>query len=198
MTLRSPARLAVAALLLVSAGVALPARAGTQAGPAYVTRVVDGNTLYAELGGRVEAVRYLGVNVPVVDHPKRGREPYAGVVREMNRRLVESRWIRLVFEAEPRDRYGRLLAYVWVGDLFVNAALVHWGYAEAAAPSATNARYAAWFRSLEEGARREGRGLWHYGDVQAYNRPGVGESEGDGDYQDRAATASGGDRKSVV
>jgi micrococcal nuclease len=189
---RRPALLVAVALLLAPVAGASPARAGSQAGPAYVTRVVDGNTLYAELGGRLEAVRYIGVNVPVVDHPTRGREPYAGVVREMNRRLVESQWIRLVFEDQSRDRDGRLLAYVWVGDLFINAALVHWGYAEAAAPSPTNARYAAWFRSLEEGARRDGRGLWRYGDVQAYYRPGAAEREGEGESQDRAATASGG------
>src|SRR5262249_42125523 len=133
---------------------------------AYVTRVAEGDLIYADVGGHIETIRYLGVNVPVVDHPARGREPYATVVRERNRQLVDGKWVRLAFEREPRDAQGRLSAYVWVGDLFVNAALLHYGYAEAA-PPAPGVRYAEYFKGLEDGARREHRGLWRYGDVLA-------------------------------
>src|SRR6266851_1564480 len=96
-------------MLIVAAvlGVATPAFAQRQLGPAYVTRVASGDLVYAEIGGRIEAVRYIGVNVPVVAHPTRGSEPYAEVVREMNRRLVDGKWIRLVLEEPSRDRYGR-------------------------------------------------------------------------------------------
>jgi len=143
----------VSLLALVSAP--RPAHAQAQAGPAYVTRVVNGDTIYAELGGRLEAVRYLGVNTPRIEHPAYGAESYATIAREANRRLVEGKWVFLVFEGPARDRYGRLLAYVWSGSTFVNAALVHYGYGEAAAES--TAGYAAYFRTLEEGARRDAR-----------------------------------------
>ncbi len=159
-------------------------------GPAYVTRVVEGDLIYAQIGGRMEAVRYFGLDVPIVDHPTRGREPYASVAREENQRLVEGKWIYLVLGAPPRDRGGRLLAYVWVDNLFVNAALVHHGWVEA---TTDPHQYLAYFRTLEEGARRDGRGLWGNGDVLAYYRPHPPEADLDtGQYRGHAPDGSGG------
>jgi micrococcal nuclease len=163
--------------------------AQTAVGPAYVTRVVDGDTLYVELGGRLEVVRYLGVNTPRVEHPLYGPDPYALLAREANRRLVEGKWVRLVFEGSVRDRHDRLLAYVWVGDLFVNAALLHRGYAET--PSASTAGYAAYFRELEEGAWRDGRGLWRDGTARLYHRPRPTEQAAD-EQDETSGTTSGG------
>jgi micrococcal nuclease len=178
-------RLAVVALLatlLPSAS----AHAQPPSGPAYVTRVLDGDTLYAELGGRIEVVRYLGVNTPRIEHPSHGPERYATAAREANRRLVEGKWIRLVFDGPPRDLHGRLRAYVWVGNLFVNAALVHHGYGEAAV--ASSARYAEYFRMLQDGARRDARGLWRDPDAQTYHRPRPTELAAD---EDRGPELSG-------
>jgi hypothetical protein len=53
-------------------------------------------------------------------------------------------------------------------------------------------RYAEYFKGLEAGARRDGRGLWRYGDVLAYYKPGGLEAAGDSDYQVRGATGAGG------
>ena len=116
-------------------------------GPAYVTRVAAGDLIYAQIGGRIEPVRYFGVDVPIIDHPTRGREPYASVARDENQRLVEGKWIYLGLGTPPRDHRGRLQAYVWVGNLFVNAALVHRGYAEAT-PTGPH-QYLEYFRALE-------------------------------------------------
>jgi micrococcal nuclease len=179
-------------LLATVGSVGGPAHAQTPTHVAYVTRVVDGNLIYAALGERIEAVRYIGVTVPLIAHPTRGPEPYAGVVREINQRLVDGKWIRMAFGEQARDRQGHLLAYVWVDDVFVNAALLDWGYAEAE-HATVNTRYAAYFQSLEEGARRAGRGLWGYGDVLTYHRVRPAESPYEtGNYGDRAADASGG------
>jgi len=165
--------------VLLGAGVvaAGPVAAQTPVGPAYVTRVVDGDTLYAEVSGRLEAVRYLGMNTPWIEHPTLGPEPYAIVAREANRRLVEGKWVYLTFDGPARDRHGRLMAYVWVDRLFVNAVLVHRGYGEAA--SASTAGYAEYFRMLEDGARREGRGLWRDPSVLPYHRPRPTELDAD-------------------
>ena len=183
--------LAGVASLLALVGAPRPAHAQPQAGPAYVTRVVDGDTLYAELGGRLEAVRYLGVNTPRIEHPTYGAERYAAMAYEANRRLVEGKWVRLVFEGSTRDRHGRLLAYVWSGNTFVNAALVHYGYGETA--TASTAGYAAYFRTLEEGARRDARGVWSDRDAQTYHRPRPTELAADaGEHEDRAPTVAGG------
>ena len=167
------------------------ARAQSQAGPAYVTRVVDGDTLYAELGGQLESVRYLGVNTPRIEHPLHGPRRFAILAREANRRLVEGQWVRLVFDGETRDQHGRLRAYVWVGDLFVNALLLHRGYAEVAASS--SARYAEYFGMLQEGAKRDGRGLWRDPEVIAHHRPRATELAADAnDSESLGADTSGG------
>lgn len=157
---------------------------------AYVTRVVDGNVIYAAVGQRVEAIRYIGVGMPFIAHPTRGPEPYASVVLEMNRQLVDGKWVRLAFDAKPRDEHGRLLAYVWVDRVFVNAALLHRGYAEAERAT-VNTRYATYFQALEADARRARRGLWGYGDVLAYHRPRPPETAA-GNADERPANVAGG------
>src|SRR5947207_14235634 len=92
-----------------------------------VVRVVDGDTIHVRIGARVEKVRYIGVNTPEVHHPRKGEEPGGREAAEVNRRLVEGKRVRLELDVQERDRYGRLLAYVWVGDVMVNAELVRLG-----------------------------------------------------------------------
>jgi micrococcal nuclease len=181
----------VIATVGVLAGVTGPARAQTPTAVAYVTRVVDGNVVYAALPDRIEAIRYIGVAVPLVAHPTRGAEPYADVVREINRRLVEGKWIHVAFDGVTRDRHGRLPAYVWVDGIFVNAALLQWGYAEAD-PARLDTGYANYFAALEASARGARRGLWGYGDVLTYHRTRPADSAGDSDVYQRAADGSGG------
>jgi len=181
----------VIALLTVTATALIGLAHGQTAGNlAYVTRVVDGNVIYAVVGQQVEAIRFIGVGVPFIAHPTRGPEPYASVVLDMNRSLVDGKWIRLAFDTQPRDEHGRLLAYVWVDQVFVNAALLYRGYAEAE-HTTVNTRYATYFQSLEANARRERRGLWGYGDVLAYQRPRPPESA-TGNFGERAANVAGG------
>jgi hypothetical protein len=112
------------------------------------------------------------------------------VAREENQRLVEGKWIYLVLGTPPRDRSGLLLAYVWVNSLFVNAALIQRGCAEAT--STDDHQYLAHFRALEEGARRDGRGLWGNGDVLTYYRPRLPEADVESsDYRGHPPNGSG-------
>jgi micrococcal nuclease len=127
---------------------------------AVVTRVIDGDTIDVRLpDGRPDRVRYIGINTPDLHHPRKGREPGAEAARQANRRLVQGKVVDLAFDVRVRDRYGRLLAYVWAEGRHVNAELVSQGYA-AAATHPPNVRYAEEFRRLEQGAREAGRGLW--------------------------------------
>jgi len=77
----------------------------------------------------------------------------------VNRGLVIGRRVRLELDVQPRDRYGRLLAYVWVGDTMVNAELVRLGYAQVMTVP-PNVRYQDLFLKLQREARDAGRGLW--------------------------------------
>ena len=124
-----------------------------------VVRVVDGDTIHIKLGERVEKVRYIGVNTPESRHPTRGEEPGGREAAAMNRHLVAGQRVRLELDVRSRDRYGRLLAYVWVGDLMVNAELVRLGYAQVMTVP-PNVKHQELFVKLQREARDAGRGLW--------------------------------------
>jgi len=126
---------------------------------AFVTRVVDGDTIEARIGDRVEDVRYIGVDTPETVKPDTPVQCFGPQASAFNHRLVERRPVRLVLGAERRDTYGRLLAYVYLGRRFVNATLVRRGLARTLTIP-PNDRFAPLLRRLELGAARAGRGLW--------------------------------------
>lgn len=146
--------LSLLAMLLLAAA---PAAAAELTG--VVVRVVDGDTIHVRLPDRVEKVRYIGVNTPEIHHPTRGREPGGEEALRVNEDLVSGRLVRLELDVQSRDRYGRLLAYVWVGDLMVNAELVRRGFAQTMTVP-PNVRHQGLFLRLEREARALGRGLW--------------------------------------
>lgn len=125
---------------------------------------MDGDTIYVRLAGGMEKVRYIGVDTPEVHHPTRGEEPGGREATAVNRRLLGDRPVRLETDVQLRDRYGRLLAYVWArrpdgGEVMVNAELVRLGYA-AVMTVPPNVRHATLFRRLAAEARAQHRGLW--------------------------------------
>ena len=124
-----------------------------------VVRIVDGDTIHVRVGDRVEKVRYIGVNTPEIHHPRKGEEPGGREAAEVNRELVQDRQVRLDTDVRERDRYGRLLAYVWVGDTMINAELVRLGYAQVMTVP-PNVRHQTLFVKLQREARAAERGLW--------------------------------------
>jgi micrococcal nuclease len=138
---------------------ASPAPAGVEA---ELVRVIDGDTIRVRLDGREERVRYIGIDTPEVAHRDDERsEPFGEAATEANRQLLRDGPLRLVFDVERRDRYGRLLAYVHAGDTLVNAALLREGYAQLLTVP-PNVRHADRFRALQAEARAARRGLWVY------------------------------------
>lgn len=121
-----------------------------------VKRVIDGDTIELENG---EPVRYIGIDTPETKHPSKPLQYYGKEASEANRSLVEGKEVRLEFDVQQRDKYGRLLAYVYVGDTFVNAWLVENGYAQILTIP-PNVKYQDKFLELQKKAREEGRGLW--------------------------------------
>ncbi len=125
-----------------------------------VTRIVDGDTLYVT--DLPQRVRLIGVDTPETRHPKKGVECYG---REASRHLSElvppGTRVRLEFDVDRHDRYGRPLAYVWRADdgLHVNLAMVRDGYAQAYTVP-PNVRHSDQFVAAQREAREAGRGLW--------------------------------------
>ena len=165
----STKRLLLALLLVVAAGIGAeglledpdPSTADNEAAGGRVVKVVDGDTIHVQVAGTREKVRYIGVDTPETKHPARGVECYGRQALQFNARLVGGERVRLVRDVEERDRYGRLLAYVYrVRDgLFVNAELARLGYAQPLSIP-PDVRHAERFADLARRAREEGRGLW--------------------------------------
>ena len=130
-------------------------------GQGQVVRVIDGDTIGVRIGDRTERVRYIGVDTPESVKPGTPVQCYAKRASAANAALVAGRRVRLVGDVEHRDRYGRLLAYVYREDdgAFVNALLVRDGYARTLT-IAPNVAHAAEFARLATTARRDGKGLW--------------------------------------
>lgn len=126
---------------------------------ARVVRVVDGDTIVASVDGEDEYVRYIGVDTPETVKPDTPVQCFGPNASDENHRLVDGRTVRLVFDQEARDVYGRLLAYVYAGRRFVNAELVRGGYARTL-EIAPNTSHAPELRRLASRAGRAGRGLW--------------------------------------
>ena len=122
----------------------------------FVSRVIDGDTI---LLANKERIRYVGINTPETNHPSKPVEWMGKEAKEYNRGLVEHKWVYLEFDIELRDKYGRLLAYVFVDDTFVNAELVKQGYAQVLTIP-PNVKHTGLFLDLEREARAAKRGLW--------------------------------------
>ncbi len=139
------------------------ALAGTIRGT--VVTVFDGDTVEVALdGGRVETVRYLLIDTPELHHPKRGVEEFGLEAALANRALVLGKRVRLQTDVQSRDRYGRLLATVWLdlpqGTVLVNERLVEEGFA-LPFTLPPNVRHAERVHAALLRARREGRGFWN-------------------------------------
>lgn len=127
-----------------------------------VLRVIDGDTLRVAVSGTEESIRLIGVDAPESVDPHRPVECHGKEASDFMKSLVPpGTKIRLVLDVEPRDRYGRLLAYAYRAedDLFLNAALLEDGYAEELS-IAPNVAYRDQFKSLVDDARKQSRGLW--------------------------------------
>ena len=132
------------------------------AGGSYrVVSVVDGDTVNVRMNGKVESVRLIGIDAPETNAPGRPAQCFGSQAGAQAEALLAGQTVRLEFDASQgrRDRYDRLLAYVWVGDTHVNELLVRQGYAREFTYSAPY-RYQSAFQAAEAEARAAGRGLW--------------------------------------
>lgn len=128
---------------------------------ARVVRIVDGDTVKVRVDGSRDTVRLIGIDTPESVKPDTPVECFAKEAARETRRLLDRERVRLVLDREARDRYGRLLAYVYRGrdNRLVNARLLQGGYARTL-EIRPNTRFAARFRAIEDEARRAGRGFW--------------------------------------
>ncbi|MDI6716977.1 MAG: thermonuclease family protein [Actinomycetota bacterium] len=137
---------------------------------AQVVRVVDGDTIEAKIGKKIEKVRFIGVDTPETKHPTKGVEPYGKEASAYTTKSLSKKKIFLELDVQQRDKYGRVLAYVWlslpstVNDAQIrskmfNAYLLLNGYAQLMTIP-PNVKYVDYFKKYQEEARSKKRGLW--------------------------------------
>jgi micrococcal nuclease len=150
----------VLALPLLVGCARAPAAAPTDRG--VVVAVIDGDTVDVDLGGRVERIRLLGIDTPESVDPDRPVECHGPEASAFTHSLLpDGTAVRLERDEEARDRYGRLLAYVFRVDdgVFVNEAILAAGEAEILS-IAPNHAYAGHLAATADAARAAGLGLW--------------------------------------
>ena len=127
---------------------------------ATVTRVVDGDTAHVSLRGRDVTIRFIGVDTPETVAPGQPIECYGPEASHFTTQQLTGRTVRLQFDVERIDPYGRTLAYIWMpdGSLF-NQTLVRRGFATVATyPPDT--RYVDRFERAQRAAKAANIGLW--------------------------------------
>jgi len=123
---------------------------------AVVKRVIDGDTILLDNGYRV---RYIGIDTPETVHPEKKVECFGKQASDKNRELVEGKKIKLIKDISNTDKYGRLLRYVYVDEIFVNDYLVKNGYAYTST-YLPDIKYLKQFKQSEKEARKNQSGLW--------------------------------------
>jgi micrococcal nuclease len=154
--------LAAASSLAAACASPAPGSGPPADGAAVVTHIVDGDTLDVAIGGTEERIRLLGIDTPETVAPGRPVQCYGAEASAHLQSLVPvGTPVRLERDAVARDRYDRLLAYVYRADddLHVNLALVEQGYADAVTYGDNEALYPE-LVAAKHRAREGGRGLW--------------------------------------
>lgn len=125
----------------------------------FCTRVIDGDTIVIEIDGKQERVRLIGVDTPETVHPSKPVEYFGKEASEFTRKMVGGKKVRLEYDWQRRDKYGRLLAYIYLEDgTFLNAEIIKQGYGFAY--TRFPFKYLEEFRQYERDARNNSKGLW--------------------------------------
>lgn len=152
--------LVIATLLIVSIAHATP-----RLHEAKVTRVIDGDTVEILMAGKKESIRLIGVDTPETKHPTKGVQPYGPEASAFTKKNLDGKTVWVEFDVQERDKYQRLLGYIWTSQDTKNKAnmfnyrLVSEGYAQLAT-FPPNVRYVELFKAGQTEARENNRGLW--------------------------------------
>lgn len=164
--------IALLILLLPSCSSKIPSPVGDLPLIVSIDRVIDGDTIRLRYPLKVmdgdkivyvRSVRYIGIDTPETN------EPYYKSAKELNKSLLRKKKARLEFDTKKLDRSGnRLLAYVFVDDVFVNAEIISRGYASAYVVQ-PNVKYESLFKELEDKAKQNQYGIWRKNTDRRHN-----------------------------
>ncbi|MFK2825114.1 thermonuclease family protein [Bacillus sp. B190/17] len=125
-----------------------------------VTYVVDGDTFDIKLSnGQEERVRMTLIDTPETKHPRLGVQPFGPEASAFTKKLLTDKKVSLELDVQERDRYGRVLAYVWLDGQLVNEQLIRKGLARVAV-FPPNTKYVDRFEEVQQKAREQRMGIW--------------------------------------
>jgi endonuclease YncB( thermonuclease family) len=127
--------------------------------PATVTRAIDGDTIEVAMDGESLDIRLIGIDTPETVHPTEPVECFGPAASRFTTKMLEGEEVGIEFDIELLDRYGRTLAYVWLGDRLFNEVLVSRGFAQVSTYP-PNVKYVDVFITAQRDARLHERGLW--------------------------------------
>src|SRR5699024_1101909 len=127
-----------------------------------VNRVIDGDTVEVKMpDGEKESVRLLLIDTPESVHPNKPEQPYGEESSEYaERRLTEGKKVTLEYDGSKRDRYGRLLAYVWSNKKNLNQEMLEQGFARYAYEYEPPYKYQDEFQEAENKAKEQKKRIW--------------------------------------
>jgi micrococcal nuclease len=132
--------------------------------PAKVTRVVDGDTMKVSFteGGKVkeETIRLLLVDTPESVDPEKPVQPFALDASNYAKTMLTGKDVQLELDVSERDKYGRLLCYLYIGDNMFNELLLENGYARVAYIYPPNVKYVDQFREIQKKAQQKALNIW--------------------------------------
>jgi micrococcal nuclease len=141
------------AVCIIACACLSPALAGAESLDARFLRALDGDSLRVDHAGKVLEIRLIGVDAAEY------KQEYSRKAKDFSQRFCQGKTLRLEFDKERRDRYGRTLAYVYAEDRMLNEELVRAGLAIPIRIK-PNTRHYDRIKRAEKEARREKRGFW--------------------------------------
>lgn len=141
-----------------------PVPTGSKMIPAKIVRVVDGDTMKVSFNesGKVkeETIRLLLVDTPESVDPEKPVQPFALEASKFAKDTLTDQEVRLELDVSERDKYGRLLCYLYIGDKMFNEMLLENGYARVAYIYPPNVKYVDKFRDIQKAAQLKGVNIW--------------------------------------
>ncbi|MBD7985532.1 thermonuclease family protein [Sporosarcina sp. Sa2YVA2] len=129
--------------------------------PVELVKTIDGDTIKIMYDGKEQNVRYLLIDTPETNHPRLGKQPYGEQAKQRNQELMNSGKLEIEFDiGEKYDKYGRLLAYIYIDGESVQKKLLEEGLARVAYVYPPNTRHLDPFEKAQQRAKKAGIGIW--------------------------------------
>ncbi|WP_251671705.1 MULTISPECIES: thermonuclease family protein [unclassified Sporosarcina] len=129
--------------------------------PVELVKTIDGDTIKIIYEGKEQNVRYLLIDTPETNHPRLGKQPFGQEAKVRNQELLQKGQLEIEFDiGEKYDKYGRLLAYIYIDGKSVQEQLLKEGLARVAYVYPPNTRYLDEFEKAEKQAEKSGIGIW--------------------------------------